>query len=309
MLCCMYVIFCHIFDNYSLSDKDTQMTYQQQHSMISFIVKFLIIVMSNILAFLPLANAENKKKIFDHSITENLKIQLLEDPIFLSKLSEKITLSTHDHYIQKVIKDYLLKNPEIMIELELAFQKQLKEQNEKQALVIKLLEKEIFHSSHDAVLGNPNGDIVVVNFFDYNCGYCKHFYSIIMNLIEEYPNLRVIIKDFPILGPDSMAVHTVAYVFRKKFPEKYAQFYKELLTDPSRANKAKAIKVAVSLGANEKELHNMMKDHNLQKVFNENIQIASALNITGTPSFIINNMVFVGAIGKETLKEIIQNMQ
>ncbi|OPB29556.1 DSBA-like thioredoxin domain-containing protein [Bartonella sp. WD12.1] len=121
--------------------------------------------------------------------------------------------------------------------------------------------------------------------------------------------MRIIIKDLPILGPDSIEAHTIAYAFRKQFPEKYFQFYKELLTGQNRANKAKAIKIAVSLGANEKDLHKAIQNPNIKKSFKRNIQIASTLNINGTPSHIIGDKVFIGAVSEDILKEAIESIQ
>ncbi|EJF82930.1 DsbA family protein [Bartonella rattimassiliensis] len=281
---------------------------------ITFVSKIVAPVMLSILIFLPsLSNATLNQKTINHLNLGKLKIQLLEDSNFLSKLKEKITPHIDSHLIQQIVREYLLTHPEIMIEMQLILQDKLEKQNEyenqRQASAIHLLEKEIFHSPHDAVLGNPNGKKVLVDFFDYNCSFCKSSYSYIENLIKEYPDLRVIIKDLPVLGSDSMAAHAIAHVFRKQFPEKYPQFHKTLLMYQGRANEAKAIKIAVSLGADEKKLRNALKDPNLKNAFKENIQIASTLHITGTPSYIIGNKIFIGAVKQDILKQAIDNVQ
>ncbi|WP_317993309.1 DsbA family protein [Bartonella gliris] len=290
------------------------MTQQPQNSKTTLSAKFLATVMLSILTFSPsLSNAKSSEKTISYSSLENLKTQILEDPSFLAKLREKITPPINEHDIRKIVREYLLTHPEIMIEMQFLLQEKLEEQSEqeaqKQASIINSLKKEIFQSPHDAVLGNPNGKRVLVDFFDYNCGYCKISYSYIENLIKEHSDLRVIIKDLPVLGSDSVAAHTVAYAFRKQFPEKYPQFYKALLTDKSRTNEAKAIKIAVSLGADEKKLRNAIKNSNLRDSFKENIQIASKLNITGTPSYIIGDKVLIGAVSEDILKKAIENMQ
>ncbi|WP_455480139.1 DsbA family protein [Bartonella sp. B23] len=290
------------------------MTQQSQYSKIMLIAKFLATVTLSVLTFSSsLSNATSNDKIANYLSSEKLKMQLLEDLTFLSKLKEKLALSVDENDIQKIVRNYLLANPEIMIEMQLILQEKLKNKIEqkvqKQASVINSFKKEIFQSPHDAVLGNLNGRRVLVDFFDYNCGYCKMSYSYIENLIKEYPDLRVIIKDLPILGPDSMAAHSVAYAFRKQLPKKYPQFHKALLTNKSRVNEAKAIKIAVSLGADEKKLRNAIRDSNLQNSFKKNIQIAFALNITGTPSYIIGDKVLIGAVSQDILKESIENTQ
>ncbi|WP_273759916.1 DsbA family protein [Bartonella sp. ML70XJBT.G] len=289
------------------------MIHQSQHSKTTFIARLLAIILLGLLTFSSsLSNATSSNKTANYLSAEKLKTQLLEDPSFLSKLKEKITPQIDNHDIQKIVRDYLLTHPEIMIEMQLILQEKLEKKSaqdaQTQASIINFLKKEIFHSPHDAILGNPNGKRVLIDFFDYNCGYCKMSYSYIENLIKEYPDLRVVIKDLPILGSDSMAAHTVAHAFRKQFPEKYPQFHKALLTSESRANEAKAIKIAVSLGADEKKLRDAIKDPNLKNPFKENIQIASQLNITGTPSYIIGDKVFIGAVSQDMLKEAIKNI-
>ncbi|WP_407966055.1 DsbA family protein [Bartonella sp. C271] len=284
-----------------------------QYFKLPFMNFFLITIVLSVFTYSFLSYAQTKEQISNHLTIENLKIQLLEDPAFLSKLSEKSTKNINDDYIRQIIRDYLLNNPEIMIEMQLILQEKFEQHRQqevqKQAEIIKLLEKEIFQSPYDAVLGNPNGKIVLVEFFDYNCRYCKRSYSDLISLTQEYSDLRIVIKDLPILGPDSIETHIIAYVFRKLFPEKYFQFHKKLLMSQGRANEAKAIKIAVSLGANEKELRNAMQNSNLQKFFQENIQIASALNITGTPAYIIGDKIFIGAVEKNILQAAIENAQ
>ncbi|WP_332065524.1 DsbA family protein [Bartonella sp. CB189] len=288
------------------------MIYQPQYSKKTLITKFLATTIT-ILSTLISSPALSKENIKTYSDLENFKEQLLEDTSFLSKLREKIAPHIDEHNVRKIIRNYLLTNPEIMIQMQFALQEKFEEQRkqraQEQASNIHLLKKEIFQSPHDAILGNPNGKIVLVNFFDYNCSFCKKSYAHIKNLIKEHPDLQVIIKDLPILGNDSIAAHTVAYAFRKEFPEKYSQFYETLLTQPGRANEATALKVAISLGASEKKLRNAIQDTNLQNSFKQNIQIASTLNITGTPSYIIGNKLFIGAVSEDVLREEIQNMQ
>ncbi|OPB31613.1 DsbA family protein [Bartonella sp. AR 15-3] len=284
-----------------------------QYFELPFMKFFLIAIVLSVFTYSFLSYAQTNEQISNNLTIENLKIQLLEDSAFLSKLREKSTKNINDDHIREIIRGYLLNNPEIMIEMQLILQEKFEQRRQqeaqKQAEIIKLLEKEIFQSPYDAVLGNPNGKIVLVEFFDYNCGHCKRSYSDLISLTREYSDLRIVIKDLPILGSDSIETHIIAYVFRKLFPEKYLQFHKKLLMSQGRTNEAKAIKIAVSLGANEKELRNAMQNSNLQKFFQENIQIASALNINGAPAYIIGDKIFIGAVEKNILQAAIENAQ
>ncbi|WP_026501132.1 DsbA family protein [Bartonella clarridgeiae] len=289
------------------------MINQTRYSKVLFVKKILIIIILSVFMYSFLSNAQTKDQTSDHLIIENLKIELLEDSNFLSKLSEKSTKNINDNYIRQIIRDYLLNNPEIMIEMQFILQEKFEQRRqkeaEKQTAIIKSLEKEIFQSPHDAILGNPNGKIVLVEFFDYNCKHCKRSYLDLISLMQEYTDLRIVIKDLPILGPDSVATHIISQIFRKKFPEKYLQFHKKLLMSQGRSNEDKAIKIAVLLGANEKELRNAIQDSKLQKLFQENIRIASALNITGTPAYIIGDKVLIGAVEKNILQAAIEDTQ
>ncbi|MCZ2328301.1 DsbA family protein [Bartonella sp. F02] len=285
------------------------MIYQYKNFNMTLFVKLSITAILYILICLPLSNIAAQEKTVDHLTKDNLKVQLLEDSTFLSRLSEKIIPQINDNYIRQIITDYLLNNPEILIQMQFSLQEKFNERKKQEIQTLKSWEKEIFQSSDDAILGNPNGKVTLVEFFDYNCKYCKTSYPHIMHLIKEHPNLQVIIKDLPILGPDSVEAHLVAYAFRKQFPQKYSQFYKMLLTSSGRANESKAIKIATSLGADETTLRKTIKDPNIMKKFQKNVQIASELNINGTPSFIIDDKIFVGAVGEDILKREIENAQ
>jgi protein-disulfide isomerase len=110
-------------------------------------------------------------------------------------------------------------------------------------------------------------------------------------------------KEFPILGPDSVKTHVVAQAFKALMPAKYLEFHRALMSEQGRATEQVAIDTAVKLGANEAQLREKMKDPSLAEAFQINYQLANALNITGTPSYIIGNEVVPGAIGIDGLAQ------
>lgn len=246
----------------------------------------------------------------DNTTVEAVKKELLNDSDFVKAVGQHLNNEQNDDHIRQVVKDYLIKNPEVMLEVQDALNdKQEKKIAESQASTLQSKKDEIFNSPNDAVLGNPNGSVTLVEFFDYNCGYCKKSYPDLENVIKSDPKLRVVIKDFPILGPDSVKAHIVARAFMKIMPEKYAEFHKELLTIPGRSNEEKAIKIAVKLGVDEQKLRSTMQDESLQQAFVDNGQLAYALGINGTPSYILGNNVLVGAVGENVLKAKIAELE
>lgn len=246
----------------------------------------------------------------DNTTVEAVKKELLNDSDFVKAVGQHLNNEQNDDHIRQVVKDYLIKNPEVMLEVQDALNdKQEKKIAESQTLTLQSKKDEIFNSPNDAVLGNPKGSVTLVEFFDYNCGYCKKSYPDLENLIKSDPKLRVVIKDFPILGPDSVKAHIVARAVMKIMPEKYAEFHKELLTIPGRSNEEKAIKIAVKLGVDEQKLRSTMQDESLQQAFVDNGQLAYALGINGTPSYILGNNVLVGAVGENILKAKIAELE
>ncbi|KXF77285.1 disulfide bond formation protein DsbA [Paramesorhizobium deserti] len=206
--------------------------------------------------------------------------------------------------IEAIVKDYLISNPEIMLDVQNALEtKQAAAARVGQREAIAANADKLFKSPGDAVFGNPNGDITIVEFFDYNCGYCKHALSDMDALLKSDPNIRFVMKEFPILGPDSVRAHVVAQAFKSLMPDKYLEFHRALLGQQGRATEQSAVDVAVKLGADETQLREKMKAPEITTAFQDNYQAANSLNITGTPSYIVGDEVVPGAIGLDGLAQ------
>lgn len=212
------------------------------------------------------------------------------------------TLNRQD--VENIIRDYLLNNPELLLEVQQALDaKQKEEQKIAQLGVITDNKDKIFRSANDGIIGNPNGKVTIVEFFDYNCGFCKRAIEDMQALTAADPDLRFVLKEFPILGPDSQKASVVSVAFHKMMPEKYAEFHTQLLGGHGRAGEAQAIKIAVSLGADEAKLREAMKDPAITDIFNETYDLANKLAISGTPSYVVGNEVVFGAQGQDVLNE------
>lgn len=206
--------------------------------------------------------------------------------------------------VEKIIKEYLVANPEVVLEaLQELDKRRVAEEEQARKTAISDLSDEIFNSENQIVMGNPDGDVTLVELFDYNCGYCKRALSDLIRLVDEDKNLRVVLKEFPVLGKPSQEAARVAIAVADVAPEKYEDFHLALLSQPGRANLASSLKVAKDLGLSEADLEESMKSDKAAITFQEVFSIAEALGITGTPSYILGDDVVVGAVGYDILKE------
>jgi protein-disulfide isomerase len=206
--------------------------------------------------------------------------------------------------VEQIVRDYLLTNPEIIAEAQAALEeKQAEAQRVANLQVIEENRAEIFSAKTDGIVGNPNGKITIVEFYDYNCGYCKRAQADMLALTKANPDLRFVLKEFPILGPDSQKAHVVSQAFLKLMPEKFEEFHNTLIEARGRATEESAIKLAISLGADEAKLREGMKDPEIASIFGKTYELANKLQITGTPSYVVGDEVVFGALGEETLSE------
>lgn len=212
--------------------------------------------------------------------------------------------------VEEIVRDYLISNPEILVEVQTALEaKREAEQKVAQLETITKASNIIFKASYDGIAGNPEGDVTVVEFFDYNCGFCKRAMADMDAMISADSKVRFVLKEFPILGPDSQKAHVVSMAFRALDPDQYAEFHRRLLNGPGRATEDRAIKIAVELGAEESALREEMKNPEISEAFAETYELANQLAITGTPSYVVGDEVVFGALGREVLTEKVANLR
>lgn len=213
--------------------------------------------------------------------------------------------------IEKIMRDYLIANPEVIREAidELKKKEDAAELAMREKAVNELGEK-ISRSPNQAVVGNPNGDVTLVEFFDYNCGYCKQALASVAKLIEGDPKLRVVLKDFAILGPDSVETAHVATAARMQLPsDKFWEFHKKLLATRGHIGKAQALAAAKEVGADMDRLEKDAGSAETQAALKEVATLAEKLKFDGTPSWVIGNEAFVGGAPYAQLKAKIDNMR
>jgi protein-disulfide isomerase len=210
------------------------------------------------------------------------------------------------HQIEGIIKDYLLKHPEVLQEVMAALDKKQQEaEAEKARTTIKENNATLFNSPHQVVLGNPQGDVTMVEFFDYNCGYCKRALPDMMTLLKTDPNIKFVLKEFPVLGEGSVDAAHVAVAARMQDPsgKKYIEFHQKLLGNRGPVDKARALAVAKEVGFDMARLEKDMASGEVKATIDENMKLADALGVNGTPSYVVGSELVVGAVGLDSLKE------
>jgi len=156
------------------------------------------------------------------------------------------------------------------------------------------------------VLGNPKGDVTLVEFFDYNCAYCRHAHADMLQLLKSDPNVRIVLKEFPILGDGSVQAAQVAVAVLLTAPDKYLDFHDELITTPGPVDGAKALAVAADIGLDQDKIKTVAASDEVKANLDEVRDLATKLNLTGTPSYATKLKVVVGAVGYDQLVQEIK---
>lgn len=213
--------------------------------------------------------------------------------------------------VEKIVREYILQNPEIigeaLVELE---NRSRRAQEEARAETIRSDQDALLRSDADLVLGNPDGDVTLVEFFDFNCGYCKRAFPDVQALLAEDAQLRVVLKDFPILGPGSVEAAKVALAVKRLGDDASASdFHARLMSMQGQANGARALALVEEIGLDRTRVETEMQSPEIEAVISSNLELAQRLGLTGTPSFVIGDRIVVGAIGKEPLAEAVRSVR
>ncbi len=208
--------------------------------------------------------------------------------------------------IERVTRDYLIHHPEVLQEAiaELEKRQRVADAEAHQAAV-KDNATTLFSSSRQVVLGNPQGDVTMVEFFDYNCAYCKRALSDMVDLLKTDPKLRIVLKEFPVLGEGSTEAAQVAVAVRMQDTtgKKYLEFHQKLLGGRGQANRTRALAVAKDVGLDMAQLEKDMAGDEVKATIAESLRLAESLGINGTPSYVVGSDVVVGAVGLDALRE------
>jgi protein-disulfide isomerase len=213
--------------------------------------------------------------------------------------------SDQQREIEAVVKNYLVSHPEVVQEAIEALDKRQKEADAAKAhATIVENNATIFNSAHQVVLGNPEGNVTMVEFFDYNCAYCKRALSDMLDLLKSNSDLKFVLKEFPVLGAGSVEAAHVAVAVRMQDStgKKYMEFHQKLLGGRGPADKARALAVAKEVGFDMARVEKDMASDEVKTTIDEDMKLADALGVSGTPTYVVGNEVVVGAVGLDELK-------
>lgn len=211
----------------------------------------------------------------------------------------------------ELVRETLLKNPELiqeaMVELE---RRNQVAQVEAQRNALSAEKASLVDPATSVIAGNPQGDVTIVEFMDYNCGFCKRAMEDVRTLAKDDPKLKVVIKDFPILGPDSVEASRVAIAVKTQLQgQKYWDFHLKLMGTKGRINGAKALEIAKEAGADIERLKKEMESPATRAAIEQTVALGDRLGLTGTPAFIIGDEVVFGAVGAPALKQKIESVR
>jgi protein-disulfide isomerase len=213
--------------------------------------------------------------------------------------------------VTDLIRETLIRNPEIiqeaLVELE---RRNTVAQAQAQRSAVSAEKARLVDPATSVIVGNPQGDVTIVEFMDYNCGFCKRAMEDVRTLAKNDPKLKIVIKDFPILGPDSVEASRVALAVRSQLQgQKYFDFHAKLMATKGRINAAKALEVAKEAGVDVERAKKEMEGPAVRAAIEDTVALGDRLGLTGTPAFILGDEVVFGAVGPGPLKVKIESLR
>ncbi len=206
--------------------------------------------------------------------------------------------------IEEIVRDYIIEHPEVLLEsISLMEQRQQELRQAQAEKAIRENADEIFNAPTSFVGGNVDGNITIVEFFDYNCGYCKQGFPGMMNIINTDKNIRLVLKEYPVLGPESIVAARAAIASRKQ--NKYMAFHTALMKAKGKLSEQRIFDIAKDTGINIKKLKDDMQSPEVDATIERNHALTELLGIDGTPGYVIGNILVPGFIPEEGLKAVV----
>ncbi|MSO76762.1 MAG: DsbA family protein [Alphaproteobacteria bacterium] len=206
--------------------------------------------------------------------------------------------------IEAIVTSYLKEHPDVVIDAIRTYQQREKAtQESEQERLLKERWDELARDPRDPVVGNLAGDVTLIEYFDYRCPFCKRATPTLMQLVTDDPRLRVVLKEYPILGKDSVTAAKVALAAHRQ--GRYAAFHNALMDEPGQIDEARSFAVAARLGLDIERLKRDMVSPEIERHLRDTYEAARELGITGTPAFVVAGKIIPGAVDIATLKRLV----
>jgi len=229
-------------------------------------------------------------------------------PMVPDSLAQNASQPLTKEAIEQIIRQYILDHPELITEsLRLAQERRQAEERKRAAAVIDVRRDDLLREPASPIGGNPEGDVTVVEFFDYRCGYCKRVAPIVRQLQAEDLKVRIVYKELPILGEESRLAARAALAAHKQ--GKYLPFHEALMASNDPPTMGEILKIAAQVGLDPVRLQTEMGSPEIQAALRKNHDLAQALGIRGTPAFVIGSEMVPGALDLSKLKELVARVR
>lgn len=208
--------------------------------------------------------------------------------------------------IETIIRDYIMNNPDVILESLRSYQAKAQQAQQQQAQqALQASQQELLDDPQSPVAGNPEGDVTVVEFFDYNCGYCKRVFPAIQTMLEKDNEVRYVFKEYPILTESSMTAARAALAAWTLDPDKYLPFHTALMEARGELTEQRILDMAKQVGLDVEKVKAAMEDPEVTAEIRQNLALGQRIGVTGTPAFVIDDQVVPGAVSLETLQQLV----
>jgi protein-disulfide isomerase len=221
-----------------------------------------------------------------------------------ARMAEAPALTGDKALLGKTIRDYLMANPEVLVEAMQELER--KQDSQRDTVAQKAIQENGAALTGDPeapIAGNPAGDVTIVEFNDYQCPYCKRTHQAMKSVVAADGKVKTIYKDLPILGEASKVAAVAALASVKQ--GKHTAFHNALMEFTGKLDRDKILDIASSVGIDRAQLEKDMEDPKLKRTIERNLELASALGIRGTPAFVIGKQFVPGAVDAAALKQLI----
>jgi len=245
-----------------------------------------------------------KAGLMVHALGAGLLLGMMAPAAMAQDKAQAIDLPTEQ--VEQIVRDYLMREPEIIYQaLEELQNRQAQEQAEQAKEMLVSRKDDLLNHPTTPIVGNPDGSVTLVEFFDYRCGFCRRVLSSMQELMEEDEDLRVAFKELPVLGEDSVRAARAALASQKQDESLYLHFHLALMSAEDLTEEGIS-KIAQDVGLDADRLVTDMESEEVTAAIDANYELASALGIEGTPAFVIGDTLVPGAVDKARLSELIE---